>query len=349
MVSVEAGPGKRPVVTGCLILRNEEAFVERCLRALSPLVDEIIVVDTGSTDRTVEIARSFGATVICTEWTEDFSYHRNQAIDLAHGMWIFMVDGDEELLPVDFAEARYHLEHSPLPEVILVQETLPGPYGLGMTMLQPRLFRKDTGIRYIHPIHEQLNVPSVGANLSPLHLVHHGYLDPELKLQKERRNLAIALKMGDHPHGLHTRARSAMSLSDWPQVLECTDKLLDADIGPMLMAETCFLGAVAAYETKNEAAFNKFVSKGREVAPHSPDLRFMEFLAAGQTYLAALNFEGAASNPALFLRPYMMRHDHQQAQWVVDVLTGNKRIAEERPPAHAAGDANMAVLLNEGN
>src|SRR5207237_491740 len=81
----------------CLRVRDEEAMLPRCLEAAAAHVDEIIVVDTGSTDRTMDIAREFGATVIETEWTGDFSAARNVSFDAATSDWIFYLDADEVL------------------------------------------------------------------------------------------------------------------------------------------------------------------------------------------------------------------------------------------------------------
>ena len=74
-------------VSLCMIVRDEENFLPQCLASVRDSVDEIIVVDTGSTDRTIEIARSFGATVIEREWRNDFAWARNESIALATKRW----------------------------------------------------------------------------------------------------------------------------------------------------------------------------------------------------------------------------------------------------------------------
>jgi len=79
-----------------MIVKNEEAFLGRCLKSVVDHVDEIIIVDTGSTDRTVGIAKSFGARIYYHPWQDDFSLHRNQSISYARGRWIFIIDADEE-------------------------------------------------------------------------------------------------------------------------------------------------------------------------------------------------------------------------------------------------------------
>ncbi len=88
----------RPFISACLIVRNEEHNIERCLRSLQGTVDEIVLLDTGSTDRTVEIAESLGARVFHFRWCDDFSAARNESLRHARGDWIIWIDGDDELV-----------------------------------------------------------------------------------------------------------------------------------------------------------------------------------------------------------------------------------------------------------
>ena len=89
----------RTRLTVCLIVKNEEKFLGQCLDSVRGLADQIVVVDTGSTDRTVDIAREHGAEVHTFAWCDDFSAARNAALEHATGDWILMLDADEELPP----------------------------------------------------------------------------------------------------------------------------------------------------------------------------------------------------------------------------------------------------------
>ncbi len=84
-------------VSAALIVRNELAFIDDCLKSLTGVVDEIVVVDTGSTDDTVEKARHFPVNLHTFKWRNDFSAARNYAIDQASGDWILYIDADERL------------------------------------------------------------------------------------------------------------------------------------------------------------------------------------------------------------------------------------------------------------
>jgi glycosyltransferase involved in cell wall biosynthesis len=102
---VEWDVGK--LVSAAMIVRNEARFLAGCLDSLAGLVDEIVVVDTGSTDHSPDIAAAHGARVHHHAWREDFSAARNEALDCAVGDWILYIDADERVRPYD----RSRLEH----------------------------------------------------------------------------------------------------------------------------------------------------------------------------------------------------------------------------------------------
>src|ERR1700722_16558008 len=81
----------------CMIVKNEERFLEACLESVKDVVDEINIIDTGSTDRTIEIAQKYGAKIDYREWRNDFSWARNESLKMATKRWTLVLDGDEEL------------------------------------------------------------------------------------------------------------------------------------------------------------------------------------------------------------------------------------------------------------
>jgi len=97
------GQCSRPTLSLCMIVKNEEAYIAQCLMSVSPVIDEIIIVDTGSTDRTKEIAQAFGAQVYDFQWTYNFAEARNFSLLHAHGDWILVLDADEVISSRDHA------------------------------------------------------------------------------------------------------------------------------------------------------------------------------------------------------------------------------------------------------
>ncbi len=185
----------------CMIVRDEARHMERCLSSAAKIVSEIIVIDTGSTDGTPEIAKKYGATVVTISWEADFSKARNVGLELATKGWILVLDADEELVE---PEAEYLQElllnsdvHGYFVKMIsFVGETAGSEY---VTDSVCRLFRNDPRIRFTGFIHEEvipsiLNIPQSSVEFSQLTLRHYGYLDHEIiRKQKSERNLSILL------------------------------------------------------------------------------------------------------------------------------------------------------------
>ena len=186
-------PGK-PTISACMIVKNEEELLPQCLRSIKNVVDEIIVVDTGSSDRTVEIAESFGAKVYHHPWENDFSKHRNQSISYAKGEWILIIDADEEFYAEDAAILREAIKDSKADFMYLQcfdMESTGEPHGV---FNQVRLFRNGLGMQYSRSVHNQLQV--VGRSFySKLRFRHFGYdLDPLKMEEKHQRTTSLLQK-----------------------------------------------------------------------------------------------------------------------------------------------------------
>ncbi|MEK6838093.1 MAG: glycosyltransferase, partial [Nanoarchaeota archaeon] len=90
----------------CMIVKNEGEWIEQCIKSVNGLVDKIVVVDTGSSDDTVEIAKKLGAEVYFFEWNDDTSAARNEGIKHANGDWILVLDADETIAAKDFEKIK---------------------------------------------------------------------------------------------------------------------------------------------------------------------------------------------------------------------------------------------------
>jgi tetratricopeptide (TPR) repeat protein len=188
-----------------MIVRDEEAVLATALESARHLVDEIIVCDTGSTDGTMALARSFGAQVVEFPWCDDFSAARNAALKAAGGQWILILDADEELAPIDRDELQRLLDD---PLVAGYQLTLTNPEGPGYRDFPiVRLFRNDPAVRYRFPVHEQivpsLNTWAAGRGLSvaasPLVIRHSGYQEDKRAAKRPRNRRLLEKAVADHP------------------------------------------------------------------------------------------------------------------------------------------------------
>jgi glycosyltransferase involved in cell wall biosynthesis len=142
--------GARPTISAALIVRNEERYLEGCLASLAGQVNEIVIVDTGSTDGTTKIAECGGAKLLHRPWSGDFSAARNSALDAASSEWILYIDADERLrLPAGVQLSSY-LEGKPAAAAFV--QFMPRS---GFTRYRdPRLFLNRPDIRFRGKIHE---------------------------------------------------------------------------------------------------------------------------------------------------------------------------------------------------
>lgn len=102
-------PGERPLLAAAIIVKNEAHHLRRCLPSLRDLCDEIVLVDTGSSDDSVAVAIEHGATVLHRPWDGDFSAARNLGLDATDAQWILYIDADEEVQGADIASVRRQL------------------------------------------------------------------------------------------------------------------------------------------------------------------------------------------------------------------------------------------------
>ncbi len=183
-------------ISAILIVKNEEKHLDRCLQSIQGGVDEIIVVDTGSTDKTVEIAESFGATIGHFEWCNDFSAARNYSLGLATGDWALWIDADEAVTPESWnpiyeAVVRPHFGGYFTRIVNFTDENETTEY----THAPIRLFRIDPRIRFTGSIHEQIS-PAIDAlawptaHLDKVTIHHFGYKPSEIEA-KDKLNRTI--------------------------------------------------------------------------------------------------------------------------------------------------------------
>lgn len=184
-----------PTVSAALIVLNEEEHLANCLGSVAHLVDEVVVVDTGSTEGTVEIAESFGARVLHFQWIDDFSAARNFGLDACRADWVLYIDADEKLVSKLGRPIGKHLRPNWIGANVLLQ-----PKRNFTRYKLARLFRADPRLRFRGEIHETI-MPSLEALASEgggvigdtqIKIDHSGYEGDQTN--KHQRNLPLLLK-----------------------------------------------------------------------------------------------------------------------------------------------------------
>ena len=248
-----------PTLSLCMIVRNEQSNLVRCLSSVKAAVDEIVVVDTGSTDRTKDLAAVFGARVFDFAWTDDFSSARNESLARAKGDWILVLDADETLSPADHRKLRELIRKSPkrtggydlaTRNYVIEANTAgwtanDGSYpgeeaGTGWyANRKVRLFRNDPRIRFSGAVHELVEASMLEAGMKiaacdiPVH--HTGKLDRARVTEKGERYFELGMKKieetGGTPRAVLELAVQAGELGRWDDAVDLWRRFLGGNPG----------------------------------------------------------------------------------------------------------------------
>lgn len=181
-------------LSACMIVRNEEDLFAGCLESIKDCVDEIIVVDTGSDDKTKEIAKSFGAKVYDQPWEGDFSKHRNYSMSLATSDWLLVIDADERIHSEDISLVRQMLEDCGDADTVSAEiSNVYGKEGLETKFHSMRFFRREAKIQYDGIVHNRSIISDeMVQRRSQVRIIHLGYdLSPEKMEKKFERTKSL--------------------------------------------------------------------------------------------------------------------------------------------------------------
>lgn len=190
-------------ISAAVIVKNEEEDLPTWLESMRGLADEMIVVDTGSTDNTVAIARKAGAQVYDFPWIDDFAAAKNYAIEKTHGDWIILLDADEYIKPEDYAGVRQTIEKYDddtqvigfLCKLVNIDKNRNNAYK--SSIYQIRIFRRLNNFRYKGMIHEALSYSGTEKKEVPyvdVFTIYHTGYSSGISKQKNERNLRLLQK-----------------------------------------------------------------------------------------------------------------------------------------------------------
>ena len=197
--SIRPAGGPAPLkqtLSVCMIVKNGQGALYRCLDSVKAAADEIIVCDTGSTDRTVEIAREYTDKVFSIAWEEDFGAARNHSIERATCDWVLWLDADEYLVGAEQL-AKYLRDN--LYNGYVIRQHHHAVDAQFKPDVPVRLFRNHRGIRFFGCVHEH---PEFALNqgvtpaviLSDVYIVHDGYVTEQIRRGRFLRNLPLLMK-----------------------------------------------------------------------------------------------------------------------------------------------------------
>ncbi|HTC60648.1 MAG TPA: glycosyltransferase [Solirubrobacteraceae bacterium] len=227
-IAGRARPATSMRLSLCMIVRDEQEMLPRCLASVADAVDEMVIVDTGSTDATVEIARSFGARVLFHEWTGSFAQARNVSFDAAEGDWLLCLDADEVLVEEDAPLLRSLTGRTWREAFYLSETNYTGDLedGTAVTHNALRVFRNRPEYRFEGRLHEQIAHCLPGylperVEASGVRIEHYGYLGAVRdSREKSRRNIELLhLQQAESPPTpfLHYNLGSEYAAANEPQ------------------------------------------------------------------------------------------------------------------------------------
>jgi GT2 family glycosyltransferase/tetratricopeptide (TPR) repeat protein len=276
----------------CMIVRNSAMTLEVCLESVKPWVDEMVIVDTGSTDGTVEIAQRTGAFVYHYPWSESFASARNESLRHARGSWIFWMDSDDTISPENGQRLRTlsHrlVEDGTLGFVMQVHcPNNPDSPEDGMTVVDHvKMFRNLPGLRFEGRVHEQIlpAIRRIGGNVewTDIFLVHsgadHSNAGRIRKRERDLRLLQLELEdRPDHPFALFNLGMTLADMGKHEQAITAFEQSLAVSDPNESHVRKLYALMVSSFESLGQHVEAAAIClKGRQLFPDDPELLFRE-------------------------------------------------------------------------
>lgn len=327
------GTGKMRI-SACAIVKNEAHVIKRCINSYKDFVDEIVIVDTGSTDHTPELARKLGAKVLTFQWEDDFSAAKNYALENVSGDWVVFLDADEyfsENCAKQVLEAISEAQAKGYNAVGCRMENFDSDTGkLANEIYTVRILKK--GFKYKYPVHETpfredgLNI--ITADKSWFHIIHTGYSSKQIK-NKCERNLELLLSSLETESDPNRRTSYYSYISDsyygmgeYEKAIDYAKKFLQLNAGTKSVLIGCeirpYLNIIHGLEFEQpfSSEITFWVKEFLNAFPDCPDAFYAEgrdymrrhiYMRAVECFDRAIdlskNFSGTYSNSVMVSQP----------------------------------------------
>lgn len=272
-----------------MMVKNEEEMLPRCLNSIKHLIDELIIVDTGSTDKTIEIAESFGAKIYHHPWENNFSKHRNQSLRYATGDWIIQIDADEEL-------NGYHFKKNDLKKLFgnarkdlhcfLIKMLDKNKKGETVSKTEmARIFRNHVGVHFTGIVH---NRPQYSGKVGHIDIqfFHYGYAlsDDQMQAKYKRTSGLLFKRIEMDPqdydayfflYQVHSEMQEKQKAVEYAE--QCLGLIKEKKIDPTQSSfyYSLYHGLASIHLKSGQYDLaQSFIRKGLEVLPDEPDLYY---------------------------------------------------------------------------
>ncbi|MCG3210040.1 MAG: hypothetical protein FOGNACKC_03669 [Anaerolineae bacterium] len=351
----QTAPARWPSVSLCMIVKNEAANLAGCLRSVGDLASEVIVVDTGSTDQTVDIAQALGARVEYFTWIDDFAAARNESLRHASGDWILWLDADDRLSPANVNQLKNAVASGQADAYrCRMVSPLAGENPASNQVFYTLLFKNHLGVQFEDPIHESVTESLLRRGLTIAHtnisIQHTGYSgDPASLRRKARRNAAILRRcVLEQPQRLKWRYHLGLSLyqlADYRGAIEQFEMIINHP-APELNANShlykAYILLMSAYTTLPDMARAEAVlQRGLALFPgrrHGWITAGMFYLRQNRPELARQCLERAQTLPP--------ESDAEGESWAAGVLEAQLGLACRAAGLAALGREDFAAAID---
>lgn len=292
----------------CMIVKNEEKMLPDCLDSVKAIVQEILIADTGSDDRTAQIAQSYGARVIHVDWQQDFSHARNTALRHAKSDWLLLLDADERLVQEDIPALLNFIATTTLDGAHMMIHNRIGKDGGSVSVHQAlRLLRNNGQYQYAGAIHEQIRridgQPAADYfGLLPVRIQHWGYMD-DVVLEKGKRARNLPLLQNelesnpDNGFMLFNLGNEYLAIHDYQHAWEAFSRSLQhADVREAYVPHLYYRGAMCLNILHRPQQAIQLLTKGLALYPACTDMQLLmahAFFGWGRYTLAIAGYEKA--------------------------------------------------------
>ncbi|MGK9367345.1 tetratricopeptide repeat-containing glycosyltransferase family 2 protein [Melioribacter sp. Ez-97] len=264
------------VLTLSMIVKNEEKYLKDCLESVKNIAGEIVIVDTGSTDNTVSIAKEYNAKVYNFEWRDDFSAARNYALSKSTGDWILYLDADERLDANSIHELKKILNTVTKAGYFCTVKSIDSENERDHSIRYVRLFKNSPDIKFSGKVHEQItdSLLENGYQIQHSKIVinHIGYdVSKEEKEKKAKRNLELLLEdynQNKSSYSLFQLGQTYYILGNFEKAEEIFSELIDNnELDNTLKAEAYAYLAQIEHSKFNSTGAEKLIDKAIELNP----------------------------------------------------------------------------------
>lgn len=282
----------------CMIVKNEEDCLRKCLDSVKDKVDQIVIVDTGSTDATIDIAKEYTKEIYCFQWCDDFAAARNESLKYAKSDYILVLDADE-YLPSD-ADLKAEISTGFDYYFLKIHNML--SYGRAINHTAVRLFANYRGLLYRNRLHEHLNTMDEGANYTctfgSVVINHTGYTDDMMSnREKNKRNLPLMIQeVEENPtaYNLFNMGRTYMSIGEYEKAIVYLKKAYPLSRELVIVPELVSTLGYCLSEQKRYDEALEIINEAVTIYSDVTDLHYLQgsiFMEAGYTKDAIASFE----------------------------------------------------------